>query len=84
VARSNLGIQEMKAYNMDRALKHYMIAISSGDSKSLDMIQKLYKYCRVSKDDYTKALRLYQEYLGEIKSVQRDKAAAFSDEYRYY
>lgn len=31
-----------------------------------------------------KALQLYQDYLGEIKSVQRDKAAAADDRFRYY
>ena len=32
-----------------------------------------------------KALQAYQEYYGEIKSVQRDKAAAADKtEYRYY
>ena len=34
--------------------------------------------------DYTAALQLYQVYLGEIKSPQRDKAAAAREEYRYY
>jgi len=38
----------------------------------------------LEQDDYSKALRLYQDYLSEIKSVQRDKAAAFSSKYRYY
>ena len=31
-----------------------------------------------------KALQLYQVYLGEIKSEQRDKAATHSELYRYY
>ena len=40
-----------------------------------------------SKEDYTKALQAhqtYQIYLCEIGSEQRDKAAAFSDECRYF
>ncbi len=38
-----------------------------------------------TKEEYTKALQLYQAYLSEIKSPQRDKAAAAHDEcYRYY
>ena len=36
-----------------------------------------------TKDDYAKALRAYQAYLAEIKSDQRDKAAAASADYRY-
>ena len=55
-----------------------------GKHRSLNMIKELYIIGHASKEDYTKALQSYQEYLGEIKSDQRDKAAAFSDEYKYY
>ena len=62
-----------------------MVAVRGGDSIFLDEIKEMYSNGHATKEDYTKALRLYQEYLGEIKSKQqRDKAAAFSDEYRYY
>ena len=37
-----------------------------------------------TKDDYAKALQAYQAYLSEIKSDDRDKAAAFSDDFKYY
>ena len=37
-----------------------------------------------TKEVYTKALKAYQEYLAEIKSVQRDKAAAADESYQYY
>jgi len=85
IARYNLGNNEKTAGNIDRALKHYMIAVRSGYNKSLEKIKEFYTNGHATKDDYTKALRLYQEYLGEIKSVQRDEAAAFdSERYRYY
>jgi len=84
-ARHNLGCIEMDAGNIDRAQKHYMIAIRGGYSKSLNMIKQLYSYGYATKDDYTTTLRLYQEYLGEIKSKQRDEAAAsYPEEKRYY
>ena len=83
-ARHNLGFLDMKAGNMDRALKHYMIATRGGYNHSLGEIQGLYLDGDATKDDYTKALQLYQEYLGEIKSAQRDKAAALDKEHRYY
>jgi len=38
----------------------------------------------VAKDHYTNALRSYQAYLNEIKSDQRNKAAAFDAKYKYY
>ena len=83
-ARHNLGLAEELAGNMDRAVKHHMIAVKGGCADSLKQIQNLYKYGFAGKEDYTKALQLYQAYLGEIKSPQRDKAAAADEENRYY
>ena len=83
-ARFNLGLSEMNAGNMDRALKHFMISSRSGDDDSLKRIKQLFMDGHATKDDYAKALRFHQAYLDEIKSDQRDKAAAFSDEYKYY
>jgi len=83
-ARDNLGNIEESIGTMDRAIKHCMIAIRSGYSKSLEKIRELYSNGHTTKEDYTTALRLYQEYLGEIKSVQRDKAAAADEDNRYY
>jgi len=84
-ARHNLGINEEEAGNFDRALRHYMIAVKGGFSESLDQIQKLYLNGHATKEDYRIALQSYQTYLGEIKSPQRDEAAAYDhEEYRYY
>ena len=83
-ARHNLGIEEKNAGRVDRALKHYMIAVRDGFALSLKQIQRMYSNGHATKEDYTTALRLYQEYLGEIKSRQRDIAAAADEEYRYY
>ena len=70
---------------MDRALNHYLIAVRDGYSNSLKKIQKMYNDGHATKDEYTTALRSYQTYLGEIKSKQRDEAAAFdSEKYQYY
>ena len=83
-ARHNLGNDELNAGNYDRALKHYMIAINGGFNGSVDQIKEMYLHGDATRDDYTKALRIYQTYLGEIKSDQRDKAAAVHEEYHYY
>jgi len=83
-ARHNLGFMEIEAGHMDRAFKHWMISARGGDAKSLSNIKQMYSDGYVTKDDYMKALKLYQTYLGEIKSDQRDKAAAVDDKYRYY
>ena len=83
-ARYALGILEQREGNMDRAVKHWMIAAQGGKANSLNMIQQLYTNGDATKDDYTAALQGYQEYLIEIKSAGRDEAAAFSDEFKYY
>ena len=85
VARKNLGCIEECAGNIDRALRHHMISVRSGYTGSLDIIKELYTYGHATtKEDYMKALQLYQEYLDEIKSPQRDKAAAADEKCRYY
>ena len=83
-ARHNLGCSEANAGNWDRALKHFMIAAGSGYNDSVKGIQQLYLDGNATKEDYAKALRAYQQYLDEIRSDQRDKAAAFDDRYICY
>ena len=85
VARFNLCVNERNEGNFERALKHQMIAARDGYADSLKKIQDLYKKGDVTKDDYMKALQSYQAYLGEIKSSNRDEAAAYDIEmFRYY
>jgi len=84
LSRYYLGIMEVKADNLDRAMKHHMISIRSGCDGSLEMIKDMYSKGYATKEDYTKALRAYQEYLVDIKSPQRDKAAATYENCRYY
>ena len=69
---------------MERALKHFMIAVGSGYNDALRNIQQMYKHGFATKHDYAKALKAYQVYLSEIKSDDRDKAAAYSDGFKYY
>ena len=83
-ARHNLGCSDGRAGNIDRSLKHFMIAVGSGDHVSLKKIKELYSNGYSTRDDYSKALQVYQSYLKEIKSDQRDEAAAFSDRLKYY
>jgi len=83
-ARYYLGVREGRLGNLVRALRHYMIAVRGGNNNALKEIKELYSNGHATKDDYTNALQSYQEYLGEIKSTQRDKAAEADDMYRYY
>lgn len=60
------------------------VAAKDGDTQSVKNIKNMYMDGDVTKDDYAKALLSYQGYLDEIRSDQRDEAAAFVDEYQYY
>ena len=83
VARYSLGVLEMKRGNVERSIKHWLIAAGGGDKDSLSNIQKLYSNGQATKDNYKQALRVYQKYLNEVKSIQRDQAAAAREEYKY-
>jgi len=84
LARYYLGNLEVKSGNVERALRHYMIAVRSGYSDSLQNIKWLYSNGHITKGVYTKALQAHQEYLVEIKSKNRDEAAAARASNRYY
>ena len=86
-ARHNLGVLELEGHagNMSRALRHFMITAGCGDNNSLENIKQLFMNGHATKDDYAKALQVYQANLVEIKSPQRDEAATFNEErYKYY
>ena len=83
-ARMDLGLLEINAGSVDRAVKHLLIAAGCGSSQSLDIIKQLYSRGEATKDEYTKALRVFQSYLPEIRSKQRDEAAEFHESCKYY
>ena len=84
IARHNLGNSECRSGNWDRALKHYMVSAGDGYNDSVKIIQQLYKAGHATKEDYASALQAYQKCIDEIRSEQREQAAAFDDEYKYY
>ena len=63
--------------NMDQAMKHFMIAACAGDDESLKEIQEGYMNGHVAKEDFAKALRAHKDAVDEMKSDQRDAAAAY-------
>ena len=83
-ARHNAGVSEEEKGNTRKAIKHYTIAVKGGGNGSLRTIREMYTIGRATKDDYSKALQARQSYLDEVKSDQRDKAAAAREAYRYY
>ena len=76
-ARHNLGVTEGNAGNMDRAVKHWMISAGAGHDNSLNAIRELFMNGHATKDDFEKALRTHKEANDEMKSNQREVAAAY-------
>ena len=74
LARHNIGFFEAKAGNIDRAIKHWMIAAGSGMKESLDCIRQQFMRGYATKCEYETALREYQAYIEEVKSFEREKA----------
>ena len=78
-ARYNLGNLEGRAGKKDRALKHWMISAGAGDDDSLKEIRKCFVSGHATKEDFEKALRAHKEAADEMKSEQREAAAAYID-----
>jgi TPR repeat protein len=79
-SRYNLGAVEGEDGNMNRALKHYMIAAGGGIDLSLKEIHEWTCNKMIMQQLY----ELNQVHLVEIKSTQRDEAAAARANYRNY
>ena len=75
-ARHNLACDEGQAGNYHRAMKHFIIAARAGHELSFDAVKKGFMRGFVGKDDYANTLRAYHERQKEMKSNERDKAAA--------
>jgi len=82
-ARYNLGCMENNEGNIDRAKRHWLIAVSSGYPNAMKAIQTYYSSGAVTKAFFENALRVRQAYVSEIRSVQRDEAASASARYEY-
>ena len=61
---------------MTRAMKHWMIAAGTGDGESLKCIQDCFMHGHATKDDFERALRAHKEAKDDMKSDQREAAAA--------
>ncbi|KAL7540494.1 hypothetical protein ACHAXR_013442 [Thalassiosira sp. AJA248-18] len=70
-ARYNLGHFEEESGNMERALKHYMIAARSGLDQAM---KKLYQVNPT--DELVQTLKAHFDYKKEVNTPQRARAAA--------
>lgn len=72
-ARCMLGGEEYDNGNVDRALKHYMIAARSGEDEGMSNVEAAYKQGYISEDEHAPILR-YKASQNEMMSNQRTKA----------
>jgi hypothetical protein len=77
-ARNNLGYYEKMNGQINRAMKHYIIAAKLGYDGALDAVKMGFMDGVVSKEDFEAALRGHQAAVDATKSEQRDAA------YKYY
>jgi hypothetical protein len=60
-----------------------LIAANDGSVDAVNCTKALMTDGDATRDDYAQALRGYLKYLDEIRSSHRDRAAAYSDKYKY-
>ena len=81
--RFNLGCYEIdEEGNSERAAKHFLISAKMGDVRSVEEIKDMFMGGVATKEQYTEALRGYQDAVEEMKSRDRDEAKAFLESER--
>ncbi len=73
-ARHNLACVEHENGNMERAVKHLIIAANLGYEKSMKELWKQYSTGNITKDDLEATLRAHKAALDEMKSPEREAA----------
>ena len=73
-ARNNLGYYEEENENIERAVKHYIIAANLGNEVSMKTLWAMFKDGDISKEDLEATLRSHQAAIDATKSSQRDAA----------
>ena len=74
MARHNLGGNEYEAGNLQKAMKHCMIAAKAGEEDSLNIVKKGFMAGLVTKDEYADTLRSHHERQNEMRSDEREEA----------
>ena len=76
-ARHNLGCQEERNGNMEKAVKHFIIAANLGYEDSMKALWKYYSAGNITKEDLEATLRTHHAALVEMKSPERKAAEEF-------
>jgi tetratricopeptide (TPR) repeat protein len=73
-ARYNLANHEGRNGNVQKAVKHYIIAAKLGNDDALEAVKINFRRGFVNKEDYEAALRGHQAAIDATKSEQREEA----------
>ena len=76
-ARFNLGCNEMRNGNIERAMKHCVIAATHGHDHSIKMLMDAFKGGFVEKEDLAVVLRAHKAAVDATKSPQRKAAEKY-------
>jgi len=76
-ARYNLGCEELKDGNAERAGRHFIIAANLGHDDSMKSLMAAYRGGFVSKEELAAALRAHHAAVDATKSPQRDAGEEF-------
>ena len=76
-ARYNLAIIEGKNGNVERAVKHFIIAAKLGHEKSMKALWKYYSDGNITKEKLESTLRSHKAAIDATKSPQREAAEAY-------
>ena len=75
-SRHNLSVYEKKNGNVERAVKHFIIAAKLGHEESMKALWRHYSDGNITKENLDATLRTHQAAINAMKSAQRDAAEA--------
>jgi len=81
-ARYNLACVEEANGNMEKAVKHFIIAANLGLEESMKVLWWHYSEGNITKEDLDTTLRTHQAALDEMKSPEREAGEIFFRNYR--
>jgi TPR repeat protein len=81
-ARYNLACYEVRSGQIERSVKHLIIAANLGVDQSINGLKQMYKDGLVSKEDFAAALRGHHAAVNATKSPQREAAQKYLNEYK--
>ncbi len=81
-AKNNLGCVVAENGNIERAVKHFIIAANLGHEGSMKELWRHYSLGNITKEDLEATLRTHQAALDEMKSSEREAAEAWRERRR--